>query len=319
VSMLEQIFAHTTIVNDFAELGEKFSTAIAPQPLQQPQWVHLNQDLARRLGLDLSPPQAREQLLQLCAGHMSLPQGKTVAAVYSGHQFGVWAGQLGDGRAHLLGEVLNSQDQAIEWQLKGSGLTPFSRMGDGRAVLRSSVREYLVSEAMWGLGIPTTGALAIVRSDDPVYRETVGTAAIVLRTAPSFIRFGTFEHLRKDASQLRDLLHYVCQRFYPECYYDQNGQQQPDTDMALGFLREVTRKTAVLIADWLTVGFCHGVLNTDNMSVLGLTLDYGPFGFMDRFQADHICNATDTGGRYAWNAQASIGYWNLHRLAGCFL
>jgi len=311
-------FSQLTVSNSFADELPFLYRQVSPQPLTHPECLHVNRRLAQSLGLSDALIDSPD-FLTLVAGAGALPGGKIIATAYSGHQFGVWAGQLGDGRAHLLGEVHDPQGRPFEWQLKGSGLTPYSRMGDGRAVLRSTVREYLASEAMWGLGIPTTGALGIVTSDDPVYRETVETAAIVLRTAPSFIRFGTFEQIRRDASQVRDLLHYVCRRFYPDCYQDSKGQQRPDAEMAVAFLQQVTHKTAVLIADWLTVGFCHGVMNTDNMSVLGLTIDYGPYGFMDRFQANHICNATDAGGRYAWNAQASIGYWNLHRLAGCFL
>src|SRR5690606_23829644 len=241
------------------------------------------------------------------------PGGQTLAAVYSGHQFGVWAGQLGDGRAHLLGEVAGPRG-SWELQLKGSGMTPYSRMGDGRAVLRSSVREYLASEAMHGLGIPTTRALALVVSDDPVMRETVETAAIVTRMSPSFVRFGSFEHWssRRQPEELRILADYVIDKFYPDCRQADDGPHEP----LLRLLAEVTRRTALLMADWQAVGFCHGVMNTDNMSILGLTLDYGPYGFMDTFRLDHICNHSDTEGRYAWNRQPSVALWNLYRLGG---
>jgi len=320
--MLEQIFAHTTIVNDFAELGEKFSTAIAPQPLQQPQWVHLNQDLARRLGLDLSPPQAREQLLQLCAGHMSLPQGKTVAAVYSGHQFGVWAGQLGDGRAHLLGRVIGPQAD-VELQLKGSGRTPYSRMGDGRAVLRSSIREYLASHAMHALGVPTTEALALVRSEDPVYREQVEQAAIVLRTAPTFLRFGSYEHWQRDPKALAQLVRYTIAHFFPDISTvtdpDEFESLKLTPALVTAWLRDIVEKTARLMAHWQTLGFCHGVMNTDNMSVLGLTIDYGPYAFMDEFHYAFTPNTTDRGGRYSWYQQPPVAFWNLTRLASVLL
>jgi uncharacterized protein YdiU (UPF0061 family) len=186
-------------------------------------------------------------------------------------------------------------------------------MGDGRAVLRSSVREYLAGEAMHGLGIPTTRALALVVSDDTVVRETLETAAVVTRTAPSFVRFGSFEHwgFNDRPELLRILADYVIDKFYPECREAQ-GEQGP----LLALLDAVMRRTARLMAGWQTVGFCHGVMNTDNMSILGLTLDYGPYGFMDAFQADHICNHTDAQGRYAWSRQPSVGLWNLYRLAG---
>jgi uncharacterized protein YdiU (UPF0061 family) len=188
-------------------------------------------------------------------------------------------------------------------------------MGDGRAVLRSSVREYLAGEAMVGLGIPTTRALALVVSDYPVYRETVETAAIVTRVSPSFVRFGSFEHWSSSPENLRILLDYVVDRFYPECR-DGVGQ---GNQVILRFLRAVVQKTAQLVAHWQTAGFCHGVMNTDNMSILGLTIDYGPYGFMDAFQANHICNHSDTQGRYAWNAQPSVAHWNLYRLASSLL
>jgi uncharacterized protein YdiU (UPF0061 family) len=225
---------------------------------------------------------------------------------------------LGDGRAHLLGELATPLGPR-ELQLKGSGHTPYSRMGDGRAVLRSTVREYLASEAMAGLGIPTTRALALVVSDDPVYRETVESAAILTRVAPSFVRFGSFEHWWNQPENMGILLDYVVDRFYPQCRSGDSSGPAARRDTVLAFLGVVVDKTARLIADWLTVGFCHGVMNTDNMSVLGLTLDYGPYGFMDAFQANHICNHTDTQGRYAWNTQPSVANWNLHRLANCLM
>lgn len=297
------------LINSFASLPPDFYSQMQPQPLSDPHLLHVNRELARSLDLDptaLSGP----EFLQLVSGAIGL-QGKTpLCAVYSGHQFGVWAGQLGDGRAHLLGEVQTSNGR-YELQLKGAGLTPYSRMGDGRAVLRSSVREYLASEAMAGLGIPTTRALALVVSNDPVYRETVETAAIVTRVAPSFVRFGSFEHWHGKAQQLRLLSDYVIDHFYPEC----RSRASDSNDAVLNLLEQVVLRTARLVADWQTVGFCHGVMNTDNMSILGLTIDYGPYGFIDAFQADHVCNHSDTQGRYAWNAQPAVAHWNLYRLA----
>lgn len=299
--------------NSFAALPADFYTRLATQAPQAPRVLHANAAAAALIGLD--PAQLRgEAFLAVASGQMPLPGGDTLAAVYSGHQFGVWAGQLGDGRAHLLGEVRGPQGN-WELQLKGAGRTPYSRMGDGRAVLRSSVREYLASEAMHGLGIPTTRALSLVTSEEPVMRETRETAAIVLRMAPSFVRFGSFEHwasLRR-TDHLRTLVDYVIDRFYPECR-DAAGEQGE----VLALLREVSRRTALLMADWQAVGFCHGVMNTDNMSILGLTLDYGPFGFMDGFDLGHICNHSDSEGRYAWSRQPSVGLWNLYRLAGSF-
>jgi uncharacterized protein YdiU (UPF0061 family) len=229
--------------------------------------------------------------------------------VYSGHQFGVWAGQLGDGRAILLGET----EQGLEVQLKGAGPTPYSRRGDGRAVLRSSIREFLCSEAMHGLGIPTTRALCVTGSDAPVRRETLETAAVVTRVAPSFIRFGHFEHLAasgQDAA-LKTLADYVIARYYPQCLESDALKNKFQGNPYACLLHEVTHRTAALVAHWQSVGFCHGVMNTDNMSILGLTIDYGPFQFLDAFDPNHICNHSDTQGRYAFKQQPNVAYWNL--------
>jgi serine/tyrosine/threonine adenylyltransferase len=301
--------------NSFAALGLDFYTKLATTPLKNPRLVHADLDVAFLLGL--SAPDLREpEFLSIVSGSTPLPGGETLAAVYSGHQFGVWAGQLGDGRAHLLGEIVGPNGN-WEIQLKGAGMTPYSRMGDGRAVLRSSVREYLASQAMVGLGIPTTRALSLVSADDPVMRETVETAAIVARVAPSFVRFGSFEHWasRKRPDLVRQLADYVIERFYPECLSGASGVTETPEARYVRFLEAVVRRTALLMANWQVVGFCHGVMNTDNMSILGLTLDYGPYGFMDGFDARHICNHTDTNGRYAWHAQPAVAHWNLYQLA----
>jgi len=300
----------------FASLPRGFYAQVDPRPLRAPRLLHVGADAAARVGLDAAALDS-PGFLALCSGSSRLDGIAPLATVYSGHQFGVWAGQLGDGRAHLLGDV-QTPDGTLEIQLKGSGRTPYSRMGDGWAVLRSSVREYLASEAMASLGIPTTRALALVASDDPVVRETVETAAIVTRLAPSFVRFGHFEHWGHSHHEQKALLEYVVGRWYPECRVDGgDGMDAPAT--ACRLLAEVTRRTARLIAQWQLVGFCHGVMNTDNMSILGLTLDYGPYGFMDAFEADHVCNHSDTAGRYAWNAQPAVARWNLYRLAGSLL
>ncbi len=290
-------------------LGAAYAVEQAPQPLPDPHWVARNHDLAEALGW--SDWLHGDDALAMLAGNAQ-PQGGTLATAYSGHQFGVWAGQLGDGRALLLGEADTPQGR-IEVQLKGSGLTPFSRMGDGRAVLRSSVREYLCSEAMHALGIPTTRALALVGSALPVRRETVETAAVVTRLAPSFLRFGHFEHFTHTASDiaaLRRLADATIARYFPGLQ-SRAGAGQPYAAL----LQAVALRTATLMAQWQAVGFCHGVMNTDNMSILGLTLDYGPFGFLDAFDPGHICNHTDQGGRYAWARQPQVAFWNLHALA----
>ena len=300
--------------HSFADLGSAFYTRLEPQGLIEPKLLHVNNALAQRLGVTESCRQSPE-FLALMAGNQSLPNGKTLAAVYSGHQFGHWAGQLGDGRAHLLGAI-ETDSGPEELQLKGAGLTPYSRMGDGRAVLRSSIREYLASHAMKSLGIPTTEALSLVASEDKVYRETIETAAVVCRVAPSFVRFGSFEHWATRPQQLKQLLHYVIEHFYPDCGV---AALQSDAELALNMLRQVVQRSAQMVAHWQTVGFCHGVMNTDNMSILGLSIDYGPYAFMDAFSVPFTPNTTDKGGRYAWFRQPSIVHWNLTRLASCFL
>lgn len=298
--------------NRFANLGSAFYTALPPIALRDPYWVARSRSMARELGLEDDWWRTQEAL-EAFSGNRPLAGSQPLASVYSGHQFGVWAGQLGDGRAILLGEVETPDGGSLELQLKGSGLTPYSRMGDGRAVLRSSIREFLVSEAMHGLGIPTTRALCITGSDQPVRREQVETAAVITRTAPSFIRFGHFEHFCHHGlhAELKTLADFVIDHFYPEC--------RDAAEPVAALLEAVTRRTAVLIAQWQAVGFMHGVMNTDNMSILGLTIDYGPFQFMDGFDPDHICNHSDHGGRYAYRRQPPIAHWNLFALGQALL
>ena len=254
--------------------------------------------------------------MQALTGNTLVPGARPLASVYSGHQFGVWAGQLGDGRAILLGDI-DTRAGTRELQLKGSGKTPYSRMGDGRAVLRSSIREYLGSEAMWGLGIPTTRALAVTGSDAPIRREEIETAAVVTRVAPSFVRFGHFEHFaaRDQQAELKRLADYVIARFYPACLDPEKFSGNPYA----AFLEQVSERTAAMVASWQAVGFCHGVMNTDNMSILGLTIDYGPFQFLDAFVPGHICNHSDEQGRYAYNKQPNVAYWNLYCLGQALL
>lgn len=290
-SVLSRVTSSITTSREgaFAGLGPAFMTRLPAAPLPEPYVVGFSAETARLLGFD--PAVVKDP------GFAAWFSGNTTrdwsdhampyASVYSGHQFGVWAGQLGDGRAIGLGEVEHA-GQRYELQLKGSGRTPYSRMGDGRAVLRSSIREFLCSEAMHHLGIPTTRALCVTGSDQPVRREEIETAAVVTRVSPSFVRFGHFEHFyandRVDA--LRTLADHVIDRFYPHC-------READ-DPYLALLAEAVQSTAGLVAQWQAVGFCHGVMNTDNMSILGLTIDYGPFGFMDGFDAGHICNHSDS-------------------------
>jgi uncharacterized protein YdiU (UPF0061 family) len=234
-----------------------------------------------------------------------------VAALYGGHQFGVWAGQLGDGRAILLGEVRDAAGAPCELQIKGAGRTAYSRFGDGRAVIRSTVREFLAGEALDALGIPTTRALAMAAGDEPVLRESVERAATVIRLAPSFVRFGSFEifHYREQHAQAARLADYVIERFYPD------AAELAGPERYTHFLHSVVTRTAALMAAWQAVGFAHGVMNTDNFSILGLTLDYGPFGFVEAYDPAFICNHTDEGGRYAFGRQPGVGLWNCYALA----
>ncbi|MDP3842964.1 MAG: YdiU family protein [Oxalobacteraceae bacterium] len=303
------------IGNSFATLPPAFFTRLMPTPLPEPYLVGASASAARLIGLEPAEFATRE-FIETFTGNRTPESAVPVAAVYSGHQFGVWAGQLGDGRAILLGAVpdcSNSGNDWLELQLKGSGLTPYSRMGDGRAVLRSSIREFLCSEAMHGLGIPTSRALCVTGSDQYVMRETPETAAVVTRIAPTFVRFGSFEHwfYNDKLDELRTLADYVIDRFYPALRTAGNPYQ--------ALLQEVTQRTAHLMADWQSVGFMHGVMNTDNMSILGLTLDYGPFGFMDAFDPQHICNHTDSQGRYSYRMQPQMGEWNCYALGQALL
>ncbi len=300
----------------FAALGPAFYTRLQPTPLPDPYWVGTSDAVAQMLDLPADWLQS-EEALQALTGNRALPGSAPLASVYSGHQFGQWAGQLGDGRAILLGELNGRDGEALELQLKGAGLTPYSRMGDGRAVLRSSIREFLCSEAMAGLGIPTTRALSVTGSDMPVRRETIETAAVVARVAPSFLRFGHFEHFsyRNEHEPLRQLADYTIDRHYPQCRTSSELGGNPYAAL----LHAVSERTAQLLAQWQAVGFCHGVMNTDNMSMLGLTIDYGPFQFLDAFDPGHVCNHSDTQGRYAFNRQPNIAYWNLFCLGQALL
>lgn len=284
-----------------------FYTELNPTPLKGARLLYHSEPLARELGLDES--WFTQDKTPIWAGEKLLPGMRPLAQVYSGHQFGVWAGQLGDGRGILLGEQRLADGRSMDWHLKGAGLTPYSRMGDGRAVLRSAIREFLASEALHHLGIPTTRALTIVTSEEPVYREQPERGAMLLRVAESHVRFGHFEHFyyRKQPEQVQQLADFVIARHWP--------QLQDQAEGYLLWFTDVVESTARLIAHWQTVGFAHGVMNTDNMSILGLTIDYGPYGFLDDYKPDYICNHSDHQGRYAFDNQPAVALWNLHRLA----
>ncbi|MEO8214527.1 MAG: protein adenylyltransferase SelO, partial [Myxococcales bacterium] len=308
-----------------AVLGACFSR-VQPVPVAAPRLIAHAAEVASLLGL-LEEDCQSQTFLQVCAGNALLPGMDPYAACYGGHQFGSWAGQLGDGRAITLAEILNDRGERWELQLKGAGPTPYSRMADGRAVLRSSLREFLCSEAMHHLGVPTTRALSLVVTADQVVRDMLydghpraEPGALVARVAPSFVRFGNFELLaaREDETVLRQLTDYTIQTHFPELW-PQAGATRPaagSPETYAAFFKEVCRRTGVLMAHWMRVGFVHGVMNTDNMSILGLTIDYGPFGFLDHFAPDFTPNTTDAGqGRYRFANQPRIARWNLLKLA----
>ncbi len=291
-------------VDSFQSLGDDFFSRTAPEPLREPFLINYNAQLAAQLGLNFSDAEA----LAIFSGGKKLSPSGAVSAVYAGHQFGSYVAQLGDGRAHLIGEV-KGQGGSYEIQLKGSGKTPYSRFGDGKAVLRSSVREYLASEAMHHLGIPSTRALCLVGSDEDVMREGIEKAAVVARVSPSFIRFGHFEYFTHSGKPelTKKLLDHTIKLYFPEAASAVNPYEK--------FLYTVTARTAKLMAKWQAVGFTHGVMNTDNMSILGLTLDYGPYGFMEGFNPAFVPNHSDHTGRYAYAAQPQVAMWNLRALA----
>lgn len=288
-----------------------FYTTLKPTPLKGAKLLYHSEPLAQELGLDASLFDAAHR--EYWCGEAFFPGMEPLAQVYSGHQFGVWAGQLGDGRGILLGEQVLPDGRRYDWHLKGAGLTPYSRMGDGRAVLRSVVREFLASEALHHLSIPTTRALTIVTSDEPVFREQRERGAMLTRVAESHIRFGHFEHFyyRKQPEQVKQLADYVIAHHWAHLL---ESESSPSRRYAL-WLQDVVERTASLIAQWQSVGFAHGVMNTDNMSILGLTIDFGPYGFLDDYQPGYICNHSDHQGRYSFDNQPAVAYWNLHRLA----
>ncbi len=280
---------------------------VKPEALTSPKIVHINQELLNRL--ELNPEQiTNPTFLRFINGDLDFEGLFFGASFYSGHQFGQYVPRLGDGRAIMLGEVETSDQHFYELQLKGSGLTPFSRMGDGKAVLRSSIREYLASAHLKALNIPTTEALSLIRGEDDVYRETVEKSGVVLRVAESFLRFGHFQYYAhtNQLQELKTLVDFVVDHYFL------NFKGHPNSHVL--FYQEVVKRTAKLFARWQSVGFCHGVLNTDNLSILGLTLDYGPYGFIENFDQDYICNHSDHEGRYSLGNQPGIGMWNLEML-----
>jgi uncharacterized protein YdiU (UPF0061 family) len=298
--------------NTYARLPETFFARVDPTPVRAPRWIALNRDLAAALGLDLARLDSEEGLAYL-AGNRLPPGAEPIATVYAGHQFGGFTPRLGDGRAILLGEVPGPDGVRRDIQLKGAGPTPFSRRGDGRSALGPVLREYLVSEAMAALGVPTTRALAAVWSGEPVFREQVEPGGVFTRVARSHLRVGTFEYFasREDRDSLRVLVAYALERHFPE------GADAPVPALAL--LESVIRRQADLVARWMGLGFIHGVMNTDNTSISGETIDYGPCAFVDTYDPDKRFSFIDEGGRYAYGNQPRIALWNLARLAESLL
>ncbi|MEG1655475.1 MAG: YdiU family protein, partial [Hafnia sp.] len=296
----------TQFINSYHDELAGFYTELKPTPLKDARLLYYSQPLADDLGL--SPDFFTGESAAVLRGEALLPGMNPLAQVYSGHQFGVWAGQLGDGRGILLGEQQLPDGRKYDWHLKGAGLTPYSRMGDGRAVLRSVIREFLASEALHHLGIPTTRALSIVTSQQPVFREQPERGAMLMRIAESHLRFGHFEHFyyREQPDEVRKLADYAIRHHWPHLV--------DEKDRYVLWLRDIAERTARLIALWQAQGFAHGVMNTDNMSILGLTIDFGPYAFLDDYQPGFICNHSDYQGRYAFDNQPAVAYWNLHRL-----
>jgi uncharacterized protein YdiU (UPF0061 family) len=297
--------------NTYAKLPEIMATKISPVPVKQPELVILNTHLAEELGLNFSNTSSQD-LANLFSGNI-LPEGsEPIAQAYCGHQFGHFV-MLGDGRAHLLGEHINPKNTKVDIQFKGSGRTPYSRMGDGRAALGPMLREYLISEAMHHLGIPTTRSLAVVKTGEMIRRETKLKGAILTRVAASHLRVGTFQYVaaKQDLDALKQLVDYAVARHYPELLNSQNK--------AVALFKTVMKRQAKLVTEWLRVGFIHGVMNTDNVSISGETIDYGPCAYIDQYDPKTVFSSIDHYGRYAFGSQSIITKWNLARFAESLL
>ncbi len=297
--------------NSYRRLPDRFHARVAPTPVAEPRLVALNRALAEELSLDLEALAAQGATI---LGGNRVPEGaEPIAMAYAGHQFGQFVPQLGDGRALLLGEVIDRDGRRRDIHLKGSGQTPYSRRGDGRAALGPALREYVISEAMHALGIPTTRALAVVATGEAVYRERPLPGAVLTRVADSHVRVGTFEYFaaREDGEALRELTSHVIARLYP----DAAAAEIP----ALALLERVVARQARLVAQWLHIGFIHGVMNTDNMAISGETIDYGPCAFMDEYDPATVFSSIDQRGRYSYGNQPAIAQWNLARFAEALL
>lgn len=300
--------------NTYSSLGEPFSASQTPTPVASPGLIRINDTLAQQLGIDATWLHSAEGLAAL-AGNAVPAGAEPIATVYAGHQFGSWNPQLGDGRAILLGEVVDTQGRRFDVQLKGAGRTPYSRGGDGRSPMGPVLREYVVSEAMHALGVPTTRALAAVSTGETVARDSFQPGAVLTRVASSHLRVGTVQFFasREDTAALQALIDYVLQRHFPE-HKDADPEQR-----AAALLQAVIERQAELIAHWQSIGFIHGVMNTDNMLLCGETIDYGPCAFLDRYEPEKVFSSIDRGGRYAYRNQPGIGHWNSAALAQALL
>lgn len=309
--MTEKIDIGWNFENSYAHLPESMFTRIKPTPVRKPELVILNEPLATTLGLNSTALHSKEGVQNLAGNEV--PEGTvSLAQAYAGHQFGHFT-MLGDGRAALIGEQITPQGERVDIQLKGAGRTPYSRGGDGRAGLGPMLREYIISEAMHGLGIPTTRSLAVVTTGETIIRETEQPGAILTRVAASHLRVGTFQYVAAwgTVEDVRTLADYTLQRHYPEAVSQENRY--------LFLLREVIGRQAELIAKWQLVGFIHGVMNTDNMALSGETIDYGPCAFMDVYHPETVFSSIDQQGRYAYGNQPGIASWNLARFAETLL
>ena len=296
--------------NSYADLPKQFFTRINPTPVNKPNLIIFNKALSKELGIDL--PDDKELLAQIFSGNKLPKKAKPISQAYAGHQFGHFS-ILGDGRAHLIGEQISSNGERFDIQFKGSGPTPYSRNGDGRAALAPMLREYIISEAMYALNIPTTRSLAVVSTGESIMRSSLTEGAILTRIAASHIRVGTFEYANKmlDHSAVKQLADYAIKRHFPEFISKENSY--------LSFLKAVITQQAKLIASWMHIGFIHGVMNTDNMTISGETIDYGPCAFMDIFSMNKVFSSIDQNGRYEYGSQAHIAHWNLTKLAESLL
>jgi len=306
--------------NTYAALPERFFSRVEPEPVAAPQVIRVNDALAEQLGFD--PAWLRSDLgAAFAVGNTILKGAQPIATVYGGHQFGNWAGRLGDGRAILLGEVLDRAGERFDVQLKGAGRTPYSRGGDGRAPLGPVLREYILSEAMAALGIASTRALMCARTGEWVRRQTMEPGGVLVRVASSHIRIGTFQYFasQNDADAILALAEYVLERHYPDLAIARNEDGSLAEQALVDLLRAVARRQAELVAKWQCVGFIHGVMNTDNMLISGESIDYGPCAFMDEYDPAALFSSIDHQGRYAFGNQPPIAQWNVSRLAQALL